>query len=652
MCGIVGFTSFKDQDFDKEKILSAMCSAIAHRGPDDAGLYIDDQVNLGHRRLSIVGLDTGHQPMFSLDKKLVIVFNGEIYNYQDLKKDLLKQGYQFVTDSDTEVLLNLYKKYGLDFVKYLNGMFAFALWDKERSQLVMARDRMGEKPLYYQVKDNEVFFASELKALSRHPKCSREISSAGLNKYLTYEYVPSPFTILDQVWKVEAGEMIVVSENKIIKNFYWSHPLYKYTEGSSIGNETEAMEEIDALLRDAVKIRLQADVPVGVLLSGGIDSSLITAIASQVKTKPDKIKSFSIYFSEASYDESDYIKKIVNKYDLDHHSQTVSSKDMLSIFDRLGNIMDEPMADPSIVPTYFLSKLTTQSVKTVLGGDGSDEMFAGYPTYTANKLVQIYNIVPYEIRNAITNLMTSAIGSLIPISNKNIALDFKLKQFFRGAGVASEIRFFRWMGGFLDIEKKEILSENYLNKLLGQLTYEDINRYLSRTNINNETERLLYLSQKLYLQDDILVKTDRASMQNSLEIRAPFLDHRLVEYVSTLPDVFKLRTLKTKYILKKLSLKYLPAEIVNRPKKGFGIPITQWLRDDLKTPMLDLLSKDRLERQGIFDYQGIKALVDDHISFKANNRKLLWTLLSLQLWMDDFYSSKSTNNNKEYDIYI
>jgi asparagine synthase (glutamine-hydrolysing) len=280
--------------------------------------------------------------------------------------------------------------------------------------------------------------------------------------------------------------------------------------------------------------------------------------------------------------------------------------------------------------------MTAKTVKTVMGGDGADEMFAGYPTYSANKLVQIYNIIPYELRSRLTTLFSKAQGSLIPISNKNIALDFKLKQFFRGAGVASEVRFFRWMGGFLDQEKKSILSENYQNKILGQLTYSDLNRYLSRTNIHNETDRLLYLSQKLYLTDDILVKSDRASMQNSLEIRSPFLDHRLVEYVSMLPDRFKLKTLQTKYILKKVAEKYLPDEVIYRPKKGFGIPITQWLREDLKEPMLDLLSKDRLESQGIFDYQAVHKLIDDHLNLRTNNRKLLWALLSLQLWIDEY----------------
>lgn len=627
MCGFVGFSNFKNQNHPE--ILRQMLNSIVHRGPDDSGIYENSSMNLGFRRLSIVGLETGHQPMFSSDSKQVIVFNGEIYNYKELRKNLEKQGFIFRTDSDTEVILNLYKKYGNDFLKYINGMFAIALWDLNLQTLILARDRMGEKPLFYQVIDGEIIFASELKALLKHPKTSKEISAINLNKYLTYEYVPSPYTILDQVFKVEAGEFILVQKDKIHKSFYWAYP-NQYIEGASIANESQAIDDLEALLQDSVRMRLQADVPVGVLLSGGIDSSLLTAIASKIKSSPNKIKSFSIYFKENTYDESSYIKKIVQIFDLEHYSQVLSSKDMLNLIPRLGLIMDEPMADASIVPAYFLSKLAGSKVKTVIGGDGADEIFAGYPTYTANKLVQIYNIIPYELRSPITNFL----GKALPVSNKNIALDFKLKQFFRGSGVASEIRFFRWMGGFLESEKKSILTEKYLTEILGELTYSDINRYLSRASIYTEIDRLLYLSQKLYLQDDILLKSDRASMQNSLELRAPFLDHRIVEYAALLPDRFKLKGLTTKYILKKLAAKYLPSEIIHRPKKGFGIPITQWLQEDLKEPMLDLLSKERLERQGIFEYKGVRKLIDDHLALKTNNRKLLWTLLSLQLWMD------------------
>lgn len=635
MCGIAGFTSFSSPTLNAETVIEQMCNAITHRGPDEWGYEVNSGVTFGNRRLSIVGLQDGKQPIRDTLHDCSIVFNGEIYNYKSLREQLREDGFRFKTSTDTEVVLNLYIKHGLNCFKYLNGMFAIAIWDGREKKLVLARDRMGEKPLFYFYKNNEVIFSSELKSLVKHPHFKKRLSTKGLNKFLTYEYIPSPFSIFEDTWKLEAGEFAVFTKNDTHKEFYWQYPNFELS-GENVGSETEAIQEIENILHSGIDMRLQADVPVGVLLSGGIDSSLVTAIASVRNKSSQRIKSFSIYFNEKSYDESKYAELMVKNYDLDHYSEVVSAKSMLNLFPKLGSIMDEPMADPSIVPTYFLSRLAAKEVKTVLGGDGADELFAGYPTYVANKLINIYNIIPYEIRGFISKFIAENEGSLIPISTKNISLDFKLKQFFRGAGVASEIRFFRWMGGFLDKEKKEVLSQNVKDSLLGEFSYEDLNRYLSRVNMHSELDRLLYLSQKMYLTEDILVKVDRASMMSSLEVRAPYLDHRLVEYVTSLPERFKLKGFKTKHILKELAKKYLPEEIVNRPKKGFGIPITEWLCNDLKNPMLDLLSQDRLKRQGIFDYDGVKILIDDHLNRKTNNRKLLWILLSFQLWADEF----------------
>ena len=636
MCGIAGFTSFTNTNYDKENTLAQMLKAIEHRGPDGHGSYHDAGINLGHRRLSIVDLEGGAQPLFSEDKKLCIVFNGEIYNYVELRNQLSKQGINLQTTSDTEVIIHLYRKYGTDFLKHLNGMFAIALWDKDQEQLIIARDRMGEKPIYYQYNNDEFIFSSELKSLVKNPLINKEISPVGLNKYLTYEYIPAPHTIFESIKKVEPGELIVVKKGSINKSFFWQHPHYDFTKGDIYGDEKQVLGQLEELMTDSIRMRLQADVPVGVLLSGGIDSSLVTAIAA--KQSKSKVKSFSIYFDEASYDESKFIERMVKEYDLEHHHQTLQAKDMLGIFDKLGGIMDEPMSDPSIVPTYFLSKMTSQHVKTVLGGDGADELFAGYPTYVANKLIQIYNVIPYDIRTPLTNFVKDSLGKLLPVSSKNVSLDFKLQQFFRGAGVVSEIRFFKWMGGFLENEKKAVFNDEYNQTLLGHFPYDDINRYLSRTNAQNELERLLYLSQKLYLNDDILHKVDRASMQNSLEVRAPFLDHRIVEFSSQLPERYKLKGFSKKHILKQLAFKHLPKEIITRPKKGFGIPITQWLKEDLKAPMLDLLSKESLDKQGIFSHSDIKVLIDQHLDGKANNRKLLWNLMCFQLWYREFIS--------------
>lgn len=637
MCGIAGFTSFNKKNYNIQDTMTSMLDSIAHRGPDASGDYFEESINLGHRRLSIVDLENGKQPLISEDGKIILSFNGEIYNYVELREQLIKQGFKFQTTSDTEVIIHMYRKHGMDFLKHLNGMFAIALWDRDLEQLLIARDRMGEKPIYYQYKDDEFIFASELKALVKHPMVTKEISAIGLDKFLTYEYVPAPQTILENIWKVEAGQVIVVKKNSIKKELYWKHPFHELQEGGDLyASQNEVLEKLDELMNDSIRMRLQADVPVGVLLSGGIDSSLVTAIAA--KQSKQKVKSFSIYFDEASYDESHYIEKMVDQFDLDHHHQTLRADDMLSIVDKMGMIMDEPMSDPSIVPTYYLSKMTAQSVKTVLGGDGADELFAGYPTYVANKLVQAYNVVPYELRTPLTNFIKKSLGKLIPVSSKNVSLDYKLQQFFRGTGVVSEIRFFKWMGGFLESEKKSIFNDSYNQKLLGNFSYDDINRYLSRTNMQNELERLLYLSQKLYLCDDILHKVDRASMQNSLEVRAPFLDHRIVEFASQLPERYKLKGFSKKHILKKLAYNYLPKEVIERPKKGFGIPITEWLKNDLKEPMLDLLSKERLDRQGIFKHESIAKIINSHLDGSSNNRKQIWNLMCFQLWYKDLFS--------------
>ena len=632
MCGIVGFSSFHKEHSDAIAIVTTMCDAIDHRGPDEWNYKDLGQVVFGHRRLSIVGLSDGQQPMVDNFDFCTITFNGEIYNYKQLKQEMQNDGYQFRTASDTEVVLALYLKYGKRAFEKMNGMFALAIWDKRSQELVFARDRMGKKPFFYFYKNQEVIFASELKALVKHPRFTKRLSAKGLNKFLTFEYIPAPGTIFEDTYKVEAGEVIVISKTSIHKEFYWRYPSSQL-EGESVATEEEAISTIDSLLHDAVKLRLQADVPVGVFLSGGIDSSLITAIACHENKAP--VKSFSIYFNEDSYDESEYIDIIVKRFGLDHYSEYVSAQDMLSVVDKLGGIMDEPMADASLVPTYFVSKIAAKKMKTVLGGDGADEMFAGYPTYLANKLINIYNIIPYPVRTKMSQFLQSS-SMLLKSSNKNMSLDFKLRQFVRGAGVASEIRFFKWMGGFSDQEKKSILSNSFNERLLGEFSYEDINRYLSRVNIHSELDRLLYLSQKMYMTDDILVKVDRASMMNSLEVRAPFLDYRLVEYAASLPERFKLKGFTSKYILKKLASKYLPKQIIDRPKKGFGIPLTEWLGAELKPMMLDLLSKEQIDRQGIFDYQGIKVLLDQHLGHQINHRKLLWSLISFQLWAKEF----------------
>lgn len=392
--------------------------------------------------------------------------------------------------------------------------------------------------------------------------------------------------------------------------------------------EAEYIEGLREILEDAVRSRLIADVPVGVFLSGGIDSSLVAAFATRAN---HQLECFSIGFDIPSFDETRSARRVVETLDAKHHLKVFNLQEMLEGLHILPEILDEPLADASILPTYLLSRFTSQRVKVALSGDGGDELFAGYPTYQAHMLVTYYNSLPGFIKKAL-----KTVASRLPVSHRDISPDFKVKQFLKGAGVSSEIRFFIWMGAFIDSEKRGLLSDDLKMELHDHNTYEDIFRYINESRLTKDLERILYLSMKLYLQDDILVKVDRASMANSLEVRCPLLDHRFVEFVCGLPMVYKLNGLKTKYLLKKAAKGLLPGGIINRRKKGFGIPISRWLKDELKDFMLDYLSEERIKRQGFFNYPYIKGLIEDHLTKRRDNRKLLWTLLVFQLWYERF----------------
>ena len=630
MCGIAGFTLFQDARIDVRATLEKMNSAIVHRGPDDQGIYIDHCVALGNRRLSIIDLTSGKQPIHNEDRTLWIVFNGEIYNFPELRDELLKKGHEFSTHTDTEVILHLYEEYGTDCVKTLNGMFAFAVWNVNERTLFLARDRIGIKPLHYMAYPGGLIFASELKAMLQHPLVSRQLDMEGLSKYLTYEYVPAPHTIFKGVKKLQPGQWLLHSEHSTQIRQYWDIPLEE--TGISYKREEEHAEEILARLKDSVRKRLLSDVPVGVLLSGGLDSSTISLLAAQAA--PGQIQSFSIGFEEPSFDETRYAQKVARLLGTQHHHEMFNSQKMIEVVPSVVKILDEPMADASIIPTYLLSQMTAQHVKVALGGDGSDELFAGYPTYQAHKLVTYYSVLPYKLRKLINCLATS-----LPVSHRNISFDFKVKQFLRGMGVSSEIRFFLWMGAFLEREKQNILSEATRNALVESNPFEDVIQYVHESKLVKDFERILYLSLKLYLQDDILVKVDRASMANSLEVRVPYLDHTFVEYAAKLPSLYKLRGFTTKYILKQATKDLLPKEIVQRKKKGFGIPLSKWFNGELKTLLLGYLHEDRIKKAGIFHYPYIKHLLDEHFSQKCDHRKQLWTLLVFEMWREEYLAS-------------
>jgi asparagine synthase (glutamine-hydrolysing) len=636
MCGIYGYVS-RNGAVDPN-ILSGMGRALAHRGPDDEGEMIQNAgalcVGLGHKRLSIIDLSpAGKQPMANEDETIWVTLNGEIYNYRALRTQLENNGHHFRSHSDTEVVVHLYEEMGTSCLEKLDGMFAFAIWDGKTRSLLLGRDRLGKKPLHYFVANDQIIFASEIKALLQHPQVTRDLDFKALSKYLTYEYVPAPDTIFRSIKKLEPAHYLVYSEGRIQCSRYWKIPL----QDDSVADRTEAQytEELRELLDRSVRRRLVADVPVGLFVSGGLDSGIVAAFAAKAK---DQLQCFSIGFDEPSFDESAYARQIAESLGIKHHLKVFDAREMLRLVYKLPEILDEPLADPSILPLYLLSQFASQQMKVVLSGDGGDELFAGYQTFQAHKVMGYFNALPGFVKSCIKRL-----SSHLPVSHGYLSVDYKIKQFLKGADVAPEIGFFLWRGAFSDGEKNLLLNPDIRGQLNGYNTFEDIDRYVRESRLTNGLERILYLAMKLYLQDNNLVTVDRASMANGLEVRCPLLDTELVEFVCRLPIQYKLNGYTTKYLLKKAAQGFLPPNIIHRQKRGFGVPLAKWLAGDLKEFMLDYLSEERLRRQGIFHYPYIKQMVDEQLTKKKDNREPLWTLLVFQSWYEKYLDAPANS---------
>jgi asparagine synthase (glutamine-hydrolysing) len=633
MCGIYGYLS--PAGTIDPTLLGRMGRQLEHRGPDDEGEIIlnaaDVSVGLGHKRLSIIDLSpAGKQPMTNEDKTIWITFNGEIYNFKEIRKELEGKGHSFRSHSDTEVIVHLYEELGAQCLERLNGMFAFALWDTKQQSLFLARDRAGKKPLHYCVIGGHLLFASEIKALVQHPLVSRELDLKSLNKYLAYEYVPAPNTIFKDIKKLEPGHYLLFRNGVALSSQYWDVPIEDYP----ISDRTEGqyVDELKELLERAVTARLlAADVPVGLFVSGGLDSGVVAAMARRAK---ENLECFSIGFEEASFDESRYAEQVARSLGIKHHLKIFRAQEMLRMVERLPEILDEPLADPSILPLFLLSQFAAEHMKVVLSGDGGDELFAGYQTYQAHKLVTFYDALPGFVKESI-----KALAFRLPVSHSYLSTDFKIKQFLKGVGVSSEVRFFLWRGAFSNAERHGLLRPEVRRELQNENAYEELYRYVRKSGLTKELERILYLSMKLYLQDNNLVTVDRASMANGLEVRSPLLDRDVVDFVCRLPMEYKLNGLKTKYILKKVAEQYLPRNIVYRKKRGFGVPLAAWLTDELRDFMLDYLSQETMERQGIFDYPYVSRLIDEQLTMKKDNRELLWTLLVFQTWYERYIES-------------
>jgi asparagine synthase (glutamine-hydrolysing) len=636
MCGIVGFLTSRAADIPETQTLNGIRDILHHRGPDDSGEFvrpIDERgpfVFFGHRRLSIIDLSGGHQPMSNEDKTVWVIFNGEIYNFIELKKDLERRGHRFKTNSDTEVIVHAYEEFGEESFPLFNGMFAIGIWDEKKTKLILARDRLGKKPLYYSWVNETFIFASELKALMVYPNFPRKVDSLSFMKYLFLEYVPAPHTIFKDAMKLPPSSYLVWTKKGVGIKTYWS-PFHIETVKKYLSEE-EIAERMMFLIKQSVKRRLISDVPLGVFLSGGIDSSTITAFAQQ--EVPGKVKTFSIGFEDPSFDESKYAFLASKHLGTEHYEKRMTATDLLDIVPHLPEILDEPMADASILPTYLLSKFTREHVKVALGGDGGDELFAGYPTYLAHRWAR-----PYERFLRPIHPMVQFLGDLLPVSDDNISFDFKVKKFLSGIGYPDGIRNALWLGSFSFPELKNVVSADLASLFDPAHLAEEISSYEREFPLDDQMGLLQYLDLRLYLQEDILVKVDRASMACSLEVRTPFLDHEVVEFVVGLPSRFKLRRFTSKYILKKGMGKVLPEEILHRRKKGFGVPIAKWLKTSLKDLFEGLLSSDRIKREGFLNHGYVTTLLRDHLANRRDNRKQLWTLLVWELWVNRYHPS-------------
>lgn len=641
MCGIAGFLGKGNKD-----TLIKMADSLKHRGPDSVGYFYDEKFKIGlaHSRLSIIDIAGGSQPIYSEDGKKAIIFNGEIYNFRVLKKDL-EHYHKFKTNSDTEVILHLYEDLGEKCLTKLEGMFSFAIYDKEKEELFLARDRFGEKPLYFTFQKGVFVFGSELKAVICHTAVKKELDFLSLSKFLTYEYVPSPNTIFKNIFKLELGHYLIIDKKgDLIKKQYFDVGDFKNRQKSDI-SFNEALKLFEYKLENAVSMRLVSDVPLGVFLSGGIDSSSIAYFAS--KNSSLKIKTFSIGFNNKSFDESKYARQVSEFLKTEHHTRVFSEYEMRDALPKVFKNLDEPFADPSVLPAYLLSKFTKEHVTVALGGDGGDELLLGYPMFQADFPRVFYSKIPKIMRKRV---LEPALNFL-PVSTNNLSSVFLAKTFAKGVDCPSRFQHQVWISGFEPYESLEIFTENAAREVQENIfernsarltnwcgfAFEDLNELYRQNSFNLDKEKINYLYLKQYLADDILVKVDRAAMLASLETRSPFLDTDLAEFIISLPYNFKLRGFKTKYIFKKMMEAKLPKEIVWRKKKGFGIPLTHWLQNDLKDLMREELNSKKIKREGIFNPEKVELLMNEHLSGKRDNRKKLWPLMCFQMWRENWY---------------
>ncbi len=625
MCGIVGFVNAGRRAVERE-VLERMNACIVHRGPDEDGFYVKDSVALAMRRLSIIDLAGGQQPIFSEDRTKAIVFNGEIYNFQTLRADLEKQGDKFYTHSDTEVIIHLYDRYGADCVQYLRGMFAFAIWDEKDDSLFIARDRVGKKPLLYSHQPNgDLIFGSEFQAVLAHPAILREVDFTAIDSYLSYLCVPAPLTAYKQIRKLEPAHWLRWKDGRIETERYWMPDFSKKIKIS----EEEAVEETTRILRESTELRMIAEVPLGAFLSGGVDSSLIVALMAQASAKP--VKTFSIGFEEQDFSELKYAKRVAEYVGAEYH-EFIVKPDALEVIPKLVEHYGEPYADSSAIPTYYVARETRKHVTVALNGDGGDESFVGYERHVAMKFAEIYHRLPKVFRTRLIEPSLTAVPASINFRNRFA----RFQRFLRAASMPKTNRYYLWLSTFNDDEKRELFTKDFANQISDSKPIDFLGKYLSDSNGKGIIDKTLLTDLMNYLPNDLLVKVDIASMANSLEARSPLLDHKVIEFAASLPENIKQKGKDTKSLLKKVAARLVPKEVVYRQKMGFGVPLRYWLANDLQNFTREILLGEKAIRRRMFKPETVERLIDEQRRETHDNSWKIWTLLMLELWFERF----------------
>ena len=630
MCGIAGIIDLKSRPVDRG-LLQKMCDLLEHRGPDDQGFYVNGNAALGQRRLSIIDLSSGHQPMSNEDGTIWVTFNGEIYNFQQLRADLLKRGHRFATNSDTETIVHAYEEFGDDCVQHFRGMFAFGIWDQNRRRLLLARDRTGKKPLFYTVANGQFLFASELQSLVSHPSVRRDINPSSIDDYLAYSYIPAPQSIYKDVHKLPPAHVLTLSIDDpaagVQTSRYWQlayGPKLQLTE-------REALDGLTEVLTEAVRLRMISDVPIGALLSGGVDSSVVVAIMSQLATGP--VETFSIGFADQRFNETQYARMVAEQYGTKHH-ELIVEPNAIEVLPKLIRHYGEPYSDSSAIPSYYVSKMTRQHVTVALNGDGGDESFAGYDRYLGSGMADRYRQLPAVLRKRLIEPILSLVPDSLPRNNRMR----QAKRFVSVAAQSTGSRYSRWVNVFPQSDRHAMYSPEFAEQISAYRAEDWFLQVFAdaQKRCPDPVDALLAMDVESYLPYDLLVKMDIASMANSLEMRSPFLDQDVMEFVARLPTRFKLRGRTLKYLLKELGGRLLPSKILHRRKMGFGVPLARWFRNELRPMLEGVVLSDQALQRGYFNADMIRTLAREHLSEKTDHSFQLWSLLCLELWHREF----------------